>query len=100
MQLTKENIKKIADLARLELTEDELDKYGQQLSGVLNYIDQLQAVDTQDVDPTAQVTGLIDVLREDEAMPWDKDDVEAALSQSPEFEDHQTKVRRILDNSN
>ena len=63
MQLSKEEIQHIAKLARLELTDKELEKYGGQLSAVLNYIDQLKEVDVKGVEPTAQVTGLENVLR-------------------------------------
>ena len=62
MKLSKQDIKHIANLARLELSEKELDKYGKQLSDVLGYIDQLQEVDTKGVEPTAQVTGLTNVF--------------------------------------
>ena len=99
MKLTKGEIKHIADLARLELTEAELKKYGSQLSDILSYIDQLKEVDTTDVEPTAQITGLENALREDEKEDWDKKEIEEALSQAPELENGQIKVKRVLDNN-
>ncbi|MDD5031485.1 MAG: Asp-tRNA(Asn)/Glu-tRNA(Gln) amidotransferase subunit GatC [Patescibacteria group bacterium] len=99
MKLSKEEIKHIADLARLELTEAELKKYGSQLSEVLTYIDQLKEVDTIDIEPTAQITGLENALREDVKEDWDKREVEEALSQAPNLEDGQIKVKRVLDNN-
>ena len=63
MSLSKEQIEHIAKLARLELTEEELDKYGGQLSDILNYIDQLKEVDVAGVLPTAQVTGMENIFR-------------------------------------
>jgi aspartyl-tRNA(Asn)/glutamyl-tRNA(Gln) amidotransferase subunit C len=95
--LNKEEIKKVADLARLELTDEELEIMPEQLSNVLNYIDQLKEVDTEGVLPTAQVTGLADVWREDEARPWAKDEVEAALNEAPEVYAHQIKVKKVLE---
>ncbi len=95
--LTKEDVKKVAALARLELTEKELETMPEQLSNVLNYIDQLKEVDTEGVLPTAQVTGLSDVWREDEARPWAKDEAEAALNEAPEVYAHQIKVKKVLE---
>jgi aspartyl-tRNA(Asn)/glutamyl-tRNA(Gln) amidotransferase subunit C len=96
MKLKKEEIQKIADLARLELSEKEKEKYGNQLSDILSYIDQLSEVDTEGVEPTAQVTGLENIYREDEIKVWDKNERQAALEQSPELEDGQVKVKRVL----
>ena len=96
MKLDKKQIQHIAKLARLELTEKELKIYGSQLSDVLNYIDQLQEVDVADVEPTAQVTGLANVFREDKVEEWDKSEAENALNQAPEMENGQMKVKRIL----
>jgi aspartyl-tRNA(Asn)/glutamyl-tRNA(Gln) amidotransferase subunit C len=97
MKLDKKEIEHIADLARLELTEAELKKYGSQLSDVLNYIDQLKEVDTTDVEPTAQITGLENALREDEKEEWDKRESEEALKQAPELEEKQIRVKRVLE---
>ncbi|PIR12739.1 Asp-tRNA(Asn)/Glu-tRNA(Gln) amidotransferase GatCAB subunit C [Candidatus Falkowbacteria bacterium CG11_big_fil_rev_8_21_14_0_20_39_10] len=97
MKLTKDEIKHIANLARLDLTEAEFKKYGSQLSDVLNYIDQLKEVDTAGVEPTAQVTGLENVLREDVVFDWNDKERQAALKEAPETEDGQVKVRRVLE---
>ena len=96
MKLTKEEIQHIAELARLELTEEEMETYGGQLSAIFGYIDQLKEVDTTTVEPTAQVTGLKNVMRDDEARNWDEAEKQAALAQAPELADRQVKVRRVL----
>ena len=96
MKLTKKEIEHIAKLARLELSEKELKKYGSQLSDVLSYIDQLREVDTTNIKPTAQVTGLENALRNDEVDDWSDDEREIALNQAPELEDGQVKVKRVL----
>lgn len=97
MGLSRSEIKHIADLARLDLTDQELKIYGDQLSNVLSYIDQIKEVDTTNVEPTAQVTGLENVLREDKIEDWDESEREAALKQAPEMENNQVKVKRVLD---
>ncbi len=96
MNLSQEQIKHIAKLARLDLSEEELKIYGEQLSGVLGYIEQLQEVDTSSTEPTAQVTGLVNVLREDGAEDWPESEVKSALLQAPEVEEEQIKVKRVL----
>lgn len=97
MELTKKEIEHIAKLARLDLTNEELEKYGGQLSGILGYIDMLKEVDTTGVEPTAQVTGLENMLREDKIEEWDKAEVEAALKDSPDREGRFVKVKKVFE---
>jgi aspartyl-tRNA(Asn)/glutamyl-tRNA(Gln) amidotransferase subunit C len=97
MQLTKQEIEHVAKLARLELTEEEIAKYGEQLSGVLSYIDQLSEVDTSGIEPTAQVTGLQNAWREDTVEDWSDSERQAALKLAPDLEEKQIKVRRVLE---
>jgi aspartyl-tRNA(Asn)/glutamyl-tRNA(Gln) amidotransferase subunit C len=91
------DINHIAKLARLKLTDDELKTYESQLSQVLNYIDQLKEVDTIGIEPTAQVTGLENVWREDDAIDWNEEERAEALKEAPEFDNKQFKVKRVLD---
>ena len=65
-QLTKDQVKHIAKLARLELTESELEKFPKELTSILQYIDMLKEVDTTGVEPTAQATGQSNVFRDDD----------------------------------
>ena len=65
ISITKEEIKKVAQLARLDLTSSEEDRYADTISSVLDYMKILNEVDVQGVEPTAQVTGLENVTRED-----------------------------------
>lgn len=97
MQLTKQEIEHVAKLARLELTEEEIEKYGAQLSGVLSYIDQLKEVDTTGIEPTAQVTGLENSWREDVVEDWQEEGRKAALKLAPDLEGDQLKVKRVLE---
>ncbi len=97
MNLSKEQIEHIANLARLDLTEEELKKYGEQLSAVLGYVDQLGEVETKRIEPTAQVTGLENVFRKDEVEEWSREEIEEALEDAPEREDRFIKVKRVLE---
>ena len=81
MKLTVEQVRHVAELARLGLTHDEMERLSGELSKILDYIDQLERLDTSAVEPTAQVGGLVDVFRDDEAaasLP-----VDAALANAP-----------------
>lgn len=97
MNLTKDEIQHIASLARLELTAAELEKYGGQLSAILSYIDQLKEVDIKGIEPTAQVTGLENIWREDKIKDWDEEEIAEALKDAPEKEDRFIKVKRIME---
>lgn len=65
MSLTVAQVEEIALLARLDLTKQEKEKFRAQLSAILDYAEMLQELDTSNVPPTAQVTGLVGVLRDD-----------------------------------
>ena len=69
MALTREDVEKVAHLARLTLTPDELAAYQEQLSAVLDYVAQLDELDLDDVPPTAHAVAQHNVLREDLARP-------------------------------
>ena len=97
MKLKIKDIQHIANLARLELTKAEEKKYGEQLSAVLDYVEQLQEVDVSNIEPTAQVTGLSNVLREDKIEDWDEQERDMALKQAPDMVDGQIEVKRILE---
>ncbi len=95
MSITREEIKHIAELSRLELTEQEIIKFGGQLDSILKYVGQLNEVDTKRVEPTAQVSGLSDIWRADDVCKWNQNEVESALNQG-EREGGQVKVKRVL----
>jgi aspartyl-tRNA(Asn)/glutamyl-tRNA(Gln) amidotransferase subunit C len=85
MALTHEEVQHIAELARLALSEEELVRYQEQLSDILDYAERLQAIDTEDIPPTASVLALRTVLREDEAaITLDHQD---ALRNAPDVQD-------------
>lgn len=69
MKLTKDAVKHVAKLANLPLTSEEEEKYAQQLSKILEYIDQLNKVDTTGIESTFNVSGQENVMRRDETEP-------------------------------
>jgi len=69
--LSHDDVRHIAKLARLTLSDEEVEKYAKELTSILAYIDTLQEVDTEGVEPTAQVTGLTNSFREDSIAPSD-----------------------------
>jgi aspartyl-tRNA(Asn)/glutamyl-tRNA(Gln) amidotransferase subunit C len=84
----------VAVLARLHLTEDELERFTGQLGAVLEHAADIAALDIADVPPTAHPLPLVNVLREDVPVPsLDRDEV---LAQAPAVEDGRFKVPRIL----
>ena len=62
----KEDVKHVAKLARLELTEEEIDKYSKQLDEIIKYVEQMNEVDTQGVEPMPHPIPVYNVMREDE----------------------------------
>ena len=69
MKLTLEQVRNVAALARLGLTDDETERMRDQLSSILTSIEKLEELDTAAIPPTAQTIELVDVLREDVAGP-------------------------------
>ncbi|MBI2019906.1 Asp-tRNA(Asn)/Glu-tRNA(Gln) amidotransferase subunit GatC [Candidatus Daviesbacteria bacterium] len=96
MKLTKDQVKHVAKLANLPVTEEEEEKYSEQLSKILDYIDQLNQVDTSDVEPTFNVSGQTNVQSEDKlgvCLPQDD-----ALSNAPKKENGFFVTKGVFDN--
>ena len=88
MALSHEEVRKIAELAKLELTDDEVALYAGQLSNVLEYFQRLQQVDTSQIPPTASVLPLKNIFRQDVAAePLSPEEVvaNAAAAQDNQF---------------
>lgn len=93
-RITSTDVVHVARLARLDLTDEELDLYTEQLRDVLEYAAVVSALDTTGVDPTAHPLPLTNVLREDDPQSsLDRDEV---LAMAPEAEDGRFRVPRIL----
>ena len=95
MKLSREDVLHIARLARLGLTEAELDRLREQLSNILENFEILQQVDTSDVPPTAQSIALQNVMRSDEVAPsLPPNDI---LANAPRREGDCFRVRAVLE---
>ena len=95
MGLTKDQVQYVANLARLKLTETEIKKFEKELTGILDYVNILNEVDTEGVEPTAQVTGLVNVTEKDEISAFK--DPEKLLDCSPmPVEGGQIKVKSVF----
>lgn len=95
MALSKDDVRRIAKLAQLSIDDDELDRYTRELEEILEYVKQLDAVDTEGLEPTAQVTGLKNVTRKDEIIDLSVNR-EELLKNAPAQQDGYIKVRRVL----
>ncbi len=95
--ITKEDVVKIAKLARLELTKEEIERYQKDLSSILEYAKKLDEVDTEGVEPLYQVTGLEHVVREDVAVPQPDEKMQKLLEASQQGEENnQFLVKNVL----
>lgn len=94
-KITREDVLKLAQLSKLSLSEEQLGRFTRELDEIVNYVEQLQAVDVSGLEPTDQVTGLTNVMREDEVREYQAspDDL---LKNVPEVKDHQIKVKRVI----
>ena len=95
MKLSREEVLHIALLARLGLTEAEVDKFREQLSDILENFEVLQQVDTDSVPPTAQSIALQNAVRPDEVAPSLSPD--QVLANAPETEEGFFRIRAVLD---
>lgn len=95
MKLTKDQVKKVAKLANLPLTEEEDEKYSEQLSNILAYVEQLNQIDTSNIEPTFNVTGLNSVMREDETQASLSQ--KEALSNAPQIKDGMFVTKGIFE---
>lgn len=94
MKLTKDQVLHIAKLARLELNEEQVKKFSNQLSDVLEYVNKLSEVDTNGVEETSQVTGLENIYKSDEVKAFGQE--KQLVEQADEYEDNQIKVSKVL----
>ncbi|GAA5417452.1 aspartyl/glutamyl-tRNA(Asn/Gln) amidotransferase subunit C [Paraliobacillus ryukyuensis] len=93
--ISKEQVKHVAHLARLAITDEEVEKMTKQLGDIINYAELLNELDTDNVEPTTHVLDLKNVMRKDEPKKWiEKED---ALKNAPDQQDGQFRVPSILE---
>ena len=93
-KITLEDVRKVAQLARLELSEKEIVNYTSQLEQILGYVDQLEDVDTSDVLPTTRAVEVVNMTREDDVKT--SNIRQELLDQGPEREGDFFRVPKIL----
>ena len=93
-KLTKEEVKHVANLARLAITEEEAEKFAEQLGKITDFAEQLNELDTTNVEPTTHVLPLVNVMREDVAVKGLEREV--MMLNVKEQEDGQVKVPAIM----
>jgi aspartyl-tRNA(Asn)/glutamyl-tRNA(Gln) amidotransferase subunit C len=93
--LGKDDVLKLARLARISLTDDEVEEYSNELSAILQYVEQLSAVDVSGLKPTNQVTGLTNIMREDSVRDYGYAPHDM-LTNVPAVESNELKVKRMI----
>ena len=94
MALTEKDVRYVARLSRLDVTDEEATKYTQQLSSILSYIEQLNQLDTKNVEPLSHVLDMKNVFRKDEVKPSLTQ--AEVLSNAPDPQSGHFKVPKIM----
>ncbi|MFH1671530.1 MAG: Asp-tRNA(Asn)/Glu-tRNA(Gln) amidotransferase subunit GatC [Candidatus Portnoybacteria bacterium] len=95
-KLTKKEVEHVAKLARLGLTGQEKEKLTKELSAILDFFEKLNEVKTDKIEPTAQVTGLENVSRQDKGRKKTERETQKLLDLAPEIEERRVKVKAVL----
>jgi aspartyl-tRNA(Asn)/glutamyl-tRNA(Gln) amidotransferase subunit C len=94
--LTRDDVLKLARLARLDLSDEEVDSFRSELDEILHYVEQLDDVDITGLEPTSQVTGLVNVTRDDVEKSYGYVP-EELLQNVPRVQNNHIKVQRMID---
>jgi aspartyl-tRNA(Asn)/glutamyl-tRNA(Gln) amidotransferase subunit C len=94
-KFTSEDIKKLASLSRLKLSPAEIKQYQTELSNIVEYVERLQSVDLSGLEPTSQVSGRVNVMRDDEIVDYGTT-TDELLKNAPQVQDRQFKVKRMI----
>lgn len=94
-KLSRDDVLRLAALARISLSDEEVESFATEMSAILQYVEQLSEVDVSGLEPTNQVTGLTNVYREDEVMHYGYDPQDL-LKNVPQVENNQIKVKRMI----
>jgi aspartyl-tRNA(Asn)/glutamyl-tRNA(Gln) amidotransferase subunit C len=95
MKLSREQVRHIAELAKLGISDDEVDQFSEQLSAILDYAEVLNRLDTSAIPPTAQVIALQNVMRDD--APDSSSLHEEVMSNAPHQEEGHFRVHAVLE---
>ena len=93
-KISSSDVRKVAQLARLELPDDQIELYTAQIEEILSYVDQLQEIDTKNVSPTTRAVEVVNAMREDLVdVKCAREDI---LNQAPHREGDFFRVPKIL----
>ena len=95
-RISSDDVRKVAKLCRLEIPEDDIEKYSNQLEGILEYIAQLERIDTLNVPPTTRAVEVVNVFREDTIVSSSSDVRDQILDLAPQREGEFFRVPKIL----
>ena len=93
-RISSDEVKKVAQLARLELNESEIQKHAEQLENILGYIKQLEKIDTENIPCTTRAIEVVNVLRKDDKKDYENS--EELLDLAPSRENRFFKVPKII----
>lgn len=94
-KFTRDDVLKLARLARIDLNEEEVEKFAGEFSSILDYVEQLQSVQVDGLEPTTQVTGLTNVTRKDEIVDYGYAPHDL-LKNVPNVKDDQIQAKRMI----
>jgi aspartyl-tRNA(Asn)/glutamyl-tRNA(Gln) amidotransferase subunit C len=94
MKISPEEVKHVADLARLEMSSAEVESMTRQLDGILSYVAKLNELDTKGVEPTTHAISIVNAFREDEVKP--SLDREETLANGPQQDGEAFVVPKII----
>ncbi len=93
-KISSSDVRKVAQLARLELQEDQIETYTKQIEEILTYVDQLQEIETENIPPTMRAVEVVNAMREDQIeVNCSREDI---LNQAPHREGDFFRVPKIL----
>jgi aspartyl-tRNA(Asn)/glutamyl-tRNA(Gln) amidotransferase subunit C len=95
MKITRDQVEHVSRLARLALSEEELDSLTGEMDAILDYVEQLNSLDTEGITPTAHAVPVENAFRSDEVRPGFT--TEQALSNAPDATDNAFRVRRVIE---
>ncbi|HEU5190164.1 MAG TPA: Asp-tRNA(Asn)/Glu-tRNA(Gln) amidotransferase subunit GatC [Methylomirabilota bacterium] len=94
-RISPEDVRHVARLARLALSDDELERMRAEMSAILDYMDKLRSLDTTGVEPTSHAVPLRNVMREDEPVP--SSPLDDMLANAPDRDGDTFRVPRIIE---
>jgi aspartyl-tRNA(Asn)/glutamyl-tRNA(Gln) amidotransferase subunit C len=97
MKLTKQEVEHIADLARIKLSAKEKERFQEQISSILEYVNKLNEVDTEKIEPIAHITGLFNVTRKDEVRECGEKTMKRLVESAPQHEDKLIKTLGVFE---